>query len=308
MACDHGGVAIPTIIDTDIGTNIDDTWALALALRSPELDVQLVTVATGDTDYRAQLAAEVLNAGGRDEVSVARGGAGGGRAGKPLAGALEDFDLAAFVVGIEGDAAGAIIDTVMEADEPVTIVAIGPLTNLASALARDPEIATRARVVSMHGSLEVGYADQPGPAAEYNAAADVEATRAVHAAGWEVTVAPLDVTNAVVLAGDHLAAVRGAAERGDQLMSTVLNHHHIYLEATGRSGVAGTTTPLHDTVAVHLACGDESLLKVEDVRVRVDSAGVIRRHRRGHDIRMAAGWMDLGGFLDRITDRLTNFG
>jgi hypothetical protein len=67
---------IPVILDTDIGDDIDDTWALALLLRSPELDVKLVTTATGDTTYRAQIVARLLEVAGRTDVPVGIGPAG----------------------------------------------------------------------------------------------------------------------------------------------------------------------------------------------------------------------------------------
>ena len=64
---------IPVILDTDIGCDIDDTWALAMLLRSPELDLKLVVTDTGNTAYRARVAAKLLEIGGRTDVPVGVG-------------------------------------------------------------------------------------------------------------------------------------------------------------------------------------------------------------------------------------------
>ena len=64
---------VPVVLGTDIGTDIDDTWALAMLLRCPELEPRLVVTATGDTSYRARLAAGILTAGGRDDVPIGVG-------------------------------------------------------------------------------------------------------------------------------------------------------------------------------------------------------------------------------------------
>ena len=64
---------IPVVLDTDIGTDIDDTWALAMMLKSPELDVRLIVTDTGDTTYRAKIVAKMLEIGGRTDVSVGIG-------------------------------------------------------------------------------------------------------------------------------------------------------------------------------------------------------------------------------------------
>jgi len=72
-AADAPGVRIPVILDTDIGTDIDDTWALALLLRCPELDVRLVVSDTGNTEYRAAIIARLLEVAGRTDIPVGIG-------------------------------------------------------------------------------------------------------------------------------------------------------------------------------------------------------------------------------------------
>ena len=87
----------PVILDTDIGSDIDDTWALALLLKSPELDLRLVTVVSGDTAHRAALAAKMLTIGGRSDVPI---GIGLGNPADfdlwPQAKWVADYDLGAY--------------------------------------------------------------------------------------------------------------------------------------------------------------------------------------------------------------------
>jgi len=85
-----------------------------------------------------------------------------------------------------------LIDTIMASPEPVTLIAIGPVPNIAAALEQEPRIAGNARFVGMHGSVRLGYDGAPEISAEWNVAADAAACRAAFAAPWEVTITPLD--------------------------------------------------------------------------------------------------------------------
>jgi len=128
---------IPVILDIDIGTDIDDTWALALMLKSPELDVRLVVTETADTRYRARVAAKMLEAGGRTDVPVGIGiPIPEDRHPTPQAPWVEGYDLARYPGPVYEDGVGALIDTIMDSTEPVTLVCIGPLPNIGRALER----------------------------------------------------------------------------------------------------------------------------------------------------------------------------
>jgi inosine-uridine nucleoside N-ribohydrolase len=126
---------IPVILDTDIGTDIDDTWALALLLKSPEVDLKLAVSTTGDTVYRARLLAKLFEAAGRVDIPV---GVGlplddASREVCPQAGWLGDYDLARYPGKVHADGVGALIETIMMSPEPVTLLGIGPLPNIAAA-------------------------------------------------------------------------------------------------------------------------------------------------------------------------------
>ena len=153
------------VLDTDIGDDIDDTWALALLLRSPELDVKLVTTTCGKAEYRAKIIARLLTVAGRTEFPSAWEKADT-TARQPAAMGQEVQTIGLSRRG-SSDGAGAIIDLVERSKEPVTVIAIGPLHTLAAALDRRASIAGKASLVGMHGSVRKGYDGKP-PSAEYN--------------------------------------------------------------------------------------------------------------------------------------------
>ncbi|NMC03999.1 MAG: hypothetical protein GYA24_02245 [Candidatus Lokiarchaeota archaeon] len=190
------------ILDTDIGTDIDDTWALGLVLKSPELDLKLVTTATFDTAYRAKIVARMLEIAGRTDVPIGIGPSSSDKAGPQNPWVL-DYDLQSYPGKVHHDGVSALVDAIMSSSEPVTVITIGPLTNIAAALKREPRIAARARIVAMLGSVRIGYGGKKGPTPEYNVVQDVPACQAVLAAPWDIVLTPLDTCGTVVLDGQR---------------------------------------------------------------------------------------------------------
>jgi inosine-uridine nucleoside N-ribohydrolase len=287
----------PVILDTDIGTDIDDTWALAMLLRSPELDLRLVTTCTGDTTYRAKLVAKMLEIAGRADVPIGIGPP------TPLddrhrrvAGWVEDYDLAAYPGPVHQDGVQALVDGVMGAGEPPTLIAIGPLTNLAEALRRRPEIGQRTRFVGMQGAVYRGYDGSPEVTAEYNIAVDIPAAQAVFAAPWHMTLTPLDTCGVVVLEGEDYRAV---AESRDPLARAVMESYQVWLagEERDRSSV------LFDTVAVYLAYSEE-LLEMRQVALCVTDAGITAPAAMGKPVDCAVEWRDLRAFERLVAGRV----
>ena len=292
------------VIDTDIGTDIDDTWALAFALRCPELDLRLVTTSTGDPVDRAALVADLLAAGGRQDVPIGVGSPGGGDLDQPLRGVAGSEALDGHPGGVH-DGVTAMVEAIEGATTEVTVIALGPLTTVAAALQRRPEIAHRARLVGMHGSLRVGYRGEPGPVPEYNVATDVDAARRVFAAPWECTLTPLDTCGSAVLRGEGYRRVLAGGDH-DRLLAAVLAQHRTWLDAVGLPELYDqATTPLYDTVAVHLAY-DESLVDIEPVGVSIDDDGTMRPSDDGPTLRLATSWRDRNGFLEHLAGRLVD--
>jgi inosine-uridine nucleoside N-ribohydrolase len=295
--------SIPVVLDTDIGTDIDDTWALAMLLRSPELDLRLVTTVSGDTTYRAKLAARLLEVGGHGDVPVGIGRPGGGLVGTPQGSFVEGFELEAHAAPVHSDGVGAMIDTILGCEEPVALVSIGPLGNVAEALEREPRIAENARLIGMHGSLRRGYRGSDEPAAEYNVACDVEAARRAFAAPWPVTLTPLDSCGIVYLQGDLYQRVLGC---DDPLVRALLENYRSWLDATSAKPgqLERRSTTLYDTVAVYLAFA-EDLLEIEELGVHVDDRGFTRIDASGRPLRIASEWRDLDRFHRLIVERQT---
>ena len=151
-------MGIPVVLDTDIGLDVDDVWALALLLRCPELDVRLITTATGDTEYRARLVARLLEIAGRTDIPIG--------VGIPLDDSahthgewLGNYRLENYPGRVIRDGIGAICETISTSNERVSLIAIGPLPNVATALSRQPEITQNASFIGMHGSLRRGWSE-----------------------------------------------------------------------------------------------------------------------------------------------------
>lgn len=304
---------IPIILDTDIGGDIDDTWALAMLLRSPELDLKMVVTATGDTPYRARVAARLLEVAGRSDVPVAIGlhqapapeaeGPPDDVLARPQAPWVEGYDLDDYPGPVHHDGVAALIDALMTAPEPVTLIAIGPLPNIAEALKREPGIVEHvARFVGMHGSVRVGYGGSSSPVPEYNVATDVPAMRAVLDASWPITITPLDTCGLVQLTGDRYARVRASA---DPLTRALIENVDIW---TGRvpwpqDGSETRSSILFDTVAVYLAFS-EALVDIEELPLRVTDDGITTVAEDGRPVRCATRWKDLDAFEELLVARL----
>jgi inosine-uridine nucleoside N-ribohydrolase len=297
---------IPVILDTDIGDDIDDTWALALLLRSPELDLKLVVGDYGRASYRARLLARFLEKAGRTDVPVGIGldVAPKGDDGRQAAW-IKNYDLKSYPGKVYADGVQAIIDLVMKSTQPITIIAIGPLPNIAEALKREPRIAERARFVGMHGSVRVGYGGRATPAAEWNVKADPKACRAVFTAPWDMTITPLDTCGLIHLRGEKYARVRDSK---DPIAMAVIENYRAWAISSNDKNLAkqpdSASSTLFDTVAVCLAFA-QNFYDMEDFKLVVTDDGFTRIDNTGKNIHVAAKWKAMGAFEDLLASRLT---
>ncbi len=298
---------IPVILDTDIGTDIDDTWALAMVLRSPELDLKFVLTDSADTKYRAAVAAKFLQAAGRGDVPVGIGFNQGSmpESDKNQAPWLVGYDMAKYPGKIHEDGIAAMIDVINRSTEPITIIAIGPVPNLALALQKDPGIAAKCRFVGMHGSFAKGYGDGP-PSAESNVKVDPAALRKVLSAPWrDILLTPLDTCGLVSLDGSRYHAIWCAT--ADPVLRPLLESYCIFApRVTWMRCDFFTTrsTTLFDCVAVYLAYA-ESLVETETVSFEITDDGFTRPSAHGPlKARVALRWKNLAAFEDHLTARL----
>ena len=183
------------ILDTDIGDDIDDAYALTLALHSPEFEILGVTTAWGDTALRARLAARLLMTDGANKIPVLPG--------VPTH-SKSNFSQRAWAAAGPAPARGSAVDFLLAQarryPHQITLIAVGPLTNLAAAIDRDPSgFRLFNRVVLMGGSIHCGYGNPraippPPPQPEYNIAMDPAAARKLLASGVPIFMMPLDST------------------------------------------------------------------------------------------------------------------
>jgi len=298
--------AVPVILDTDIGDDIDDTWALVLALKSPELDLRLVVTDYGNTEYRAKIVARVLEIAGRTDVPIGIGikenDEEGGQAEW-----VRGYDLAKYPGRVHRDGVQALVDAVRAAPGPVTLVAIGPPPNLKAALEREPAIAGKLRLAGMFGSLRKGYGGKPAPEPEWNVKARPAAARAVLSAPWrDALVTPLDTCDAVQLKGERYARIRDSK---DPLLRALVENYGLWCRhsdwcARDPEYVRAKSSTLFDPVAVYLAIAS-GFVKVETMGVRVTDDGMTTPDPASRPLSWATAWKDLDGFEEWLTGRLT---
>ncbi len=299
------GRRVPVILDTDIGDDIDDTWALGLLLKCPEVDVRMVVGDYGRPRYRARLLGKLLEAMGRSDVPIGVGIEVAGVGGEESQGAwLGDYDLGSYPGRVHEDGVGAMIREIMESPEPVTLLAIGPLSNVAEALKREPRIAGKARFVGMHGSVRRGYGGSAEVAAEWNVKCAPLACREVLGAGWEATITPLDTCGLVRLAGPAFAKVRDSE---DPVARTILANYRVWAAKRtdlAPAAVEEASSVLFDCVAVYLVFATD-LCRMERLPIWVTAEGYTRIETGSRVLNVATGWKDLEGFHGWMAERLT---
>jgi inosine-uridine nucleoside N-ribohydrolase len=185
------------IFDTDIGDDIDDAFALALVLSSPELEIVGITTAWGDTQLRARLVDRLLYETGRNGIAILAG---------PETKARSTFTQARWAKAFPqpakpyGDAVGFILDQIRRYPNQITLISVAPFSNVGALIERDPNTFRQLkRVVIMGGSVyrrygDLGYAPDRGPEPEYNVASDIPASQRLFTSGVPIFVMPLDST------------------------------------------------------------------------------------------------------------------
>jgi inosine-uridine nucleoside N-ribohydrolase len=296
---------IPVILDTDIGDDIDDTWALGFLLRSPELDVKLVVGDQGNAEYRAKLIARFLQTAKRTDIPVGVGMDFNRQDGGRQAEWVKDYNLSDYPGVVYQDGVQAIIDTIMNAKERITLIAIGPLPNIAEALKREPKIAQKADFVGMHGSVRLGYGGNQQISAEYNVRAAVEACQKVFTAAWPITITPLDTCGLVVLKGERYKKMK---DSDDPIAKAVIENYRIWLasdEKMDPNMADKNSSTLFDTVAVYLAFAQD-FTKMEELGIHVTDDGYTKIDSAAKTMKVATEWKDMDAFEDLLVSRLTN--
>ncbi|MFB0503221.1 MAG: nucleoside hydrolase [Candidatus Bathyarchaeia archaeon] len=268
------------MVDTDIG--IDDALALILALKSKELRLEAITTVSGNVhvDKCTKNALRILELMDRKDVPVAEG------ASKPL---KRELHTAEHVHGKDGlgdsglpepkikpidkVAADVIIEKVARDPGEMTLVPIGPLTNIALAMEREPRLAEKVKeIVLMGGAYGVsryGYGNAT-PVAEFNIYTDPEAARRVYESGAQITAIGLDITNdpETLLTQEDLGEIQRADSRTAQILVKITQNLFNYNERRiGRRAMA-----IHDAIAVSYLIYP-NLFTVKKYRVDIETKG-----------------------------------
>ena len=192
------------IISTDIGDDIDDAFALAYALWSPELRLDAVITTHNPTIQRAKLAQKLLYIAGRQDVPVIIGKIGRGRIRGQLRWA-QDWQLRNPVT----DGARGLARRIMHSREKVTLISIGPMTDVGEMLRIEPRVKEHIdEIILMGGSVNLDYGMNKRPCAEYNIDRDIKAAQTVFESGVPIVMAGLDVTIMMRLEEPDLERIR----------------------------------------------------------------------------------------------------
>ncbi len=291
---------IPVIYDSDIGSDIDDTWALALILCSPELDLKLVVTDSHDTVEKAKIVAKFLEKVGRTDIPIGIGKKMDDNPGGQAAWA-KNYELENYSSTIHEDGIQAMIDMINAANKPMTLIVVGPCPNIEIALDRSPEIVQKTRVIAMSGSVDKGYGNSPSPDAEYNVRDAISASQAMYNADWDLTIAPLDTAGLVHIEGEKY---QNLVRTENPIINTLMENYKVWAEkGNHRIDPQIRSSTLFDTVAVYLAF-DQSLCVMQDIRLSVDYKGYTVRDPKGNVIHCAMDWKNLDKFEDLIVERL----
>jgi len=255
----------------DVDTGVDDALALTLAVRHPDIELEAVITVAGNVglELTTRNTLRVLDWLGATDVPVAAGAAG------PIEGPAREADHWHGVDGLGGatlpesvrtavgDGVGYLIERLLAEPGELTVVCVGPLTNLALAVQRQPDVVQAVREVVLMG----GAARPPGnvtPVAEFNIYADPRAAEIVFGQPWRLTMVGLDVTNRVQLTRRDREALAGVDTAESRLVREVTRLH---FDDRGLEAIA-----LHDPLAVLVAL-DPRLVTVTETEVVVETQG-----------------------------------
>jgi purine nucleosidase len=246
-------------LDTDVGTDVDDAFAIALAASAPELDLKAVTTVYGDVNLRARMARKFLDLLGRGDVPVAAG------RGRPLTphrqpywggwegrGFLEsESDGAQFQ---DQSAVALIVDLLKTSPEPLTLVAIGPLTNVAAVLQTAPDLAPAIEeIICMAGTIVPGEE-------EWNVQCDPDAARIIFESSVPLRLGTRFIVNQPILKPPHQRRLATSEHPAIRALVSMLK---VFLAEKQRD-----ITPMYDPVTLSMAYTD-AFIQTETLQIAV---------------------------------------
>ena len=262
-------MTVRVILDTDIGTDVDDCLAIAFLLGSPEIELEGITCVYGDVELRGKMVRKLLQLHGGDDVPVRLG------VRPPLLGLKEVYwgghEGQGLLDGSESDepfsdehAVDFIVRTVLANPGEITLLAIGPLTNIALAFRREPRLPGLLKSLTIMGGVCRGPESLDMPLTEHNIVCDPEAALIVFESGAPITLIPLDVTLKVAVRQNDLARLT-ASEHAFQAAVADQVARYPRFASNGE-------TSLHDPLAAAVLV-DPSIVTLTTVNLAVETQG-----------------------------------
>lgn len=248
------------LIDTDIGGDVDDALALAMALNTPSLEIVGITNVYLANAWRSGVTKKLLQTYGRDDIPVCTG------AEKPLLGWWDESRIpnsSPDYGEYRGEALPHACDFIIrmaEQTDDLIVVAIGPLTNLALALAKAPHIAKRIQIYMMGGQINKAHP-------EWNIVCDPEAARIVFESGAPITMVGLDVTNRCCFTREEVDLIKAAGNARTDMLGEMME---LFIRNFGYLPI------LHDPLALSLLIWDD-LVTLEEKRLLIETRGEFTR-------------------------------
>jgi purine nucleosidase len=292
----RAGEPMPVVFDTDIGTDIDDAYALALFLDRPGIELLGVTTVSSDAVARARLAAKLLaSAGGKwAKVPVYAG----------LSTTTQYMKQVEWAEGFtspslhESGGVEFLRRTVTERPGRVTIIAVGELTNVAALLESDPGIAQKIRAIAlMGGAVYRGYSPGSKPEPEWNIRSNAKAARTVFTSGVPLLVAPLDSTADLRLTPDMRVRI---FSRGTPLTDALGALDQVWRYTNHWKGDLPT---LFDVLPIELVASPD-LYPLEPLHIEVADDGLTRPVPGKPANAKVAVRVDVASFMKRYVDSM----
>ena len=287
----------PVIIDTDIGSDIDDSFAIGLALQSWQyLDVKLIVTCTDDTTARAKIVGKLLTIAGEDSIPIGIGYANDNKTAHMLWDWAKDFNLSDYKGGVYEDGVDQMAKIILSSETVVDIIAIGPMTNFPLLLQRYPEVVKKARIRAMAGSIYKGYNNSTTPVDEYNVKVCPSCMQQLLEAGWNVTITPLDTCGIATLPPQFSELFITSTNP----WSFGLGASLLYFCTVVPCHLNIASSPLYDTVATLLTLPDaDSFVDFKVLNLTVTSKGYTVIDQAGVPTQVALYWKDSTVGLDQ---------
>jgi len=290
----------PVVIDTDIGSWVDDAFAISLALASHEIEVQAITTCAAQSEDRAWIVCRLLTHLKQQEIPVAFGR--GAQANYPIDGQIQYRRHPAVVWNrtakpVKQTAVELLYEKLRASPGKVRIVCLGPLTNIAQLLTTHPDAVKLMKdIVVMGGAISPGERSELLPPAEWNFQSDVAAAQTVLASGAPLLLAPLDSTVDLKLNEERL---RKLFDRGSMLTYQLQALYELWNR---------DTPTLFDCLPIVLIV-DDSVVFWKDYSLTIDKQGRTLVNQQGKpNAHTAISLKNSDGVLDWITKRLIGHG